>query len=116
MINYVLLCHNRLKTRILVKIRLLIIRGIFSRQIWVRIAGSYHLSLSSAKSRGKWRRTNFPPSWPIQSRSDRFKRAGDAGWYRPFVFADGQLRGSRRFDIDDKYGRFRLAATGLRGF
>lgn len=40
----------------------------------------------------------------------------DAGWYRPFGFADGQLRGPRRLDIDDKYGRFCLAATGLRGF
>ena len=50
------------------------------------------------------------------ARSDRSKRARDAGWYRPFGFADSQLRGPRRFDIDDKYRRFRLAATGLRGF
>lgn len=57
-----------------------------------------------------------PLSLGRSARSDRFKRAGDAGWYRPFGFADGQLRGSRRLDIDDKYGRFRLAATGLRGF
>lgn len=32
------------------------------------------------------------PCLDRSARSDRSKRAGDAGWYRPFGFADGQLR------------------------
>lgn len=84
----------RLKTSRLVRVRsTLTIRGIvpeidsYLRRGFV----SFVFVVGKVTGKGGGGETSLP-CLDRSARSDRFKRAGDAGWYRPFGFAAGQLR------------------------